>query len=249
MKEDNLIAVWVNALQFLEVDEPWATACDRPATSETVLEFMCTPGLDAGLESLLSRYQEISVEKHRLFAAPHEERILEKLVWPLRHAKASYIVGNHLGTISLCGMVAEMIAILLTEISGFTINDQPMTRANQGALFGGRFEKLGQQRRVQILHAFKIIDDEIKDAFDLIREKRNKYLHLWSHDHNRIRSDAVEVYCAAVSIVVNVLGQDIREGKILLNPALMKYLERSGVYEPEDDQTASEKNAQDEDTP
>ena len=71
------------------------------------------------MKSLIKRYKEISKEKVRFFAAPAEERILNKLVWPLRNAKASYMVGNYLGTIALCGMVSEMVAILLFDISDF----------------------------------------------------------------------------------------------------------------------------------
>lgn len=234
MSEDKLIEIWLNPLQLLEVDESRTSHAKQP-DAETLLEFMCTPGISANLEGLISRYREISIEKRRLFAAPYEERILEKLVWPLRNAKASYMVGNYLGTISLCGMVAEMVAILFFEISDFKINDQPMTLTNQKALFGSDFEKLSQHRRVQILHTYNIIDDEIKTAFDLIRTKRRRYLHLWSQDHDRLPGDAVEIYNATVSIVVNIIGQDVQKGKLLLNPALVRYLDRSGIYEPEDD--------------
>ncbi|MCP4608501.1 MAG: hypothetical protein GY845_07290 [Planctomycetes bacterium] len=235
MAEGQLFQGWINPLQFLEVDEPWAAFETNPPSLENVIDFICTPGTKSDLESLIARYREISQEKQRLFIAPAEDRILDKLVWPLRNAKASYMVGNYLGTISLCGMVAEMVAILLFEISEFKINNRIMAEDDQIATFGGSFEKLGQYRRVQILHTYSIIDKETKESFDLIRLKRKRYLHLWSQDHDTLASDARDTYNSAVLIVVKAIGQDITDGKINLNPALVKYLQRSGIFEETDD--------------
>jgi len=222
---------WLNPLQLLDVDEPWASLTKEVPNSETLLEYMCTPGIGSSLQDFLDRYRQISEEKARLFAAPYEERILEKLVWPLRHAKACYMVGNYLGTISLCGMVAEMVAILTFDMSSFGINDREMNPKEEKALFGRTFEKLGQARRVEILHAFGLIRDQLKDDFDVIRAIRRRYLHLWSQDHDTLPGDAVRSYNAALAIVVRTIGQDIEDGMIRLNPALVRYLERSGVFE------------------
>lgn len=90
MNEQRLLAVQVNPLEFLEVDEPWATVQPTPVTAEAVLELLTAPGLGHDIPSLVVRDREISGKQPRLFAAPAEDRILEKLVWPLRHAKASY---------------------------------------------------------------------------------------------------------------------------------------------------------------
>ena len=58
---------------------------------------------------------------------PAEPTLLEKLVWPLRHAKGSYALGTHLGCIALCGMVGEMVAILLWDISKVALQGHTMT--------------------------------------------------------------------------------------------------------------------------
>jgi hypothetical protein len=234
MDEGKLFQGWINPLQFLAVDEPWASGSGPPSL-ESVLDFLCTPGSGYDIDTLVSRYREISQEKVRLSIAPAEERILDKLVWPLRNAKASYMVANYLGTISLCGMGAEMVAILLFEISEFRLNNRLMTPQDQTALYGSPFERLGQDRRVQILHAYGIIDDEIKAAFDLLRTTRRRYLHLWSQDHERLPQDAVQAYQAAVSIVIKVIGQNFVDGKVALNPALIKYLDRRGIFAESDE--------------
>ena len=234
-RDDQLINAFINPLAFLEVDEPWATHLKDTATPGNILKYMCTPGVDSNVQGFVDRYKEVSREKTRLFAAPVEDRILEKLVWPLRHSKACYMAGNWLGTIALCGMVSEMVAILLYELSEIKINDRKMTLSDEKALWGSSFEKLGQDKRVKILHVYNIIDDETKTHFDLIRTTRKKYLHLWSQDHDSLPRDAVQLFNSAAAVVVKAIGQDIREGKIYLNPTLITYLERKGVYTPDED--------------
>jgi hypothetical protein len=218
----------INPLQFIEVDEPWASTSKALFTPEAVLRFLCTPQMPHTVEAIVERYRSISNEKVRLNMAPAEPRLLEKLVWPLRHAKASYTLGNYLGTIALTGLVGEMVAILFFEISNFTVNKNPMTPDVQEGLFGRSFEKLGQERRVKVLSAYGIISTVLKADFDHIRAIRQKYLHLWSYDHATIQRDAIDAYHAAVALVVGVIGQEIKDGMFLLNPSLLAYLERIG---------------------
>jgi hypothetical protein len=235
MSADKLIPGWVNPLAFLEVDEPWASTMKATPGMEAVLTFLCPANEPLNLDTILARYKEISTEPVRLFLAPAEQRILDKLVWPLRHAKASYMVGNYLSVIALCGMVAEMVAILLWEIADRQLNGQPMTNQDEKALFGSEFEKLGQERRVAVLSAYKIVGTEQRQHFETIRLARRRYLHLWSQDHNQLPTDAVKCFHAAVSLVVSAIGQDISDGKLVLNPRLALYLERKGLYEPSDE--------------
>jgi hypothetical protein len=234
MADDKLIKVYLNPLQFTEVDEPWSTFLNQEVSAQSVLDFMCTPGVGSALESILSRYKAISIEKRRLFAAPNEQRILDKLIWPLHNAKAGYMCGNYLGVIALCGMVAEMLAIFLFEINRFGLNKRIMAVEDQRAVFGSNFEKLGQDRRVNILHSFGVIDGEMKRKFDDIRNIRKRYLHLWSQDHESLPADAVKCFESAVLLVVFSIGQDIRDGKLLLNDKIFKYLEKRGIYSESD---------------
>jgi hypothetical protein len=233
MAEDGkLIRAWINPLAFLEVDEPWASLGKTSPNAETILSFLCPPGTPTDSASLVERYKQISSEPMRLFAAPAEPRILEKLVWPLRHAKASYIVGNNLAVVALCGMVSEMVAVLLWQLTEASLNARPMTHEDEAALFGSSFEKLGQERRVRVLTAYGIVSPEVVKMFDTIRLIRRKYLHLWSQDHDRLSEDAVACFHAAIGLVVKAIGQDTKDGAVVLNPRLVKYLERQGMYEP-----------------
>jgi hypothetical protein len=77
----------VNPLAFLEADEPWASVRKVEVSPDHVLKFLCTPGSSNAVADLVERYKRVSVENPRLFAAPAEERVLERLIWPLRQAK------------------------------------------------------------------------------------------------------------------------------------------------------------------
>jgi hypothetical protein len=232
MAEGGRFSAWINPLAFLEVDESWASLDKTPPTAETILSFLCLPGTPADSASLVERYKRISCEPLRLFAAPAEPRILEKLVWPLRHAKASYIVGNNLAVVARCGMVSEMVAVLLWQLTEPSRNARPMTPEDEAALFGSSFEQLGQERRVRVLTTYGVVSPEVVKMFDTIRLIRRKYLHLWSQDHDRLAEDAVACFHAAIGLVVKAIGQDIKDGAVVLNPRLVKYLERQGMYEP-----------------
>ncbi len=221
----------IGPLLFLEVDEPYSSIEHRELNPEAVLSFICTPGIGYDVGTIATRYREISIERKRLNVAPAEERLLDKLIWPLRHSKACYMLGNYLGTISLCGLVAEMLAILIFDISDITINNKRITVQDKKDLFGCPFEKLGQKKRVEVLYEHKIIDDRLKKEFDLIRTKRRKYLHLWSHDHDYLPRYAVDTYNAAVAVAVDVIGQDIKDGCFCFKPAMQNYLQRTGMYE------------------
>jgi hypothetical protein len=226
------ISVVINPLAFLEVDEPWASMKGQSVTAEDVLQFLCNPLNPLDLQALTQRYKRISVEDPRLFAAPAEVRLLERLIWPLRQAKGSFMVGNFLGTISLCGMVGEMAAILIFDLAEVRVNSVVADEARQKALFGSSFERLNQDRRVEVLRGNGLIDGRLKEAFDSIRTRRRRYLHLWSEDHAALEKDAIECFKAAVLIVVSALGFDVKDGKLIFRPQVFEYLKKHGV-EPE----------------
>lgn len=230
-------AGWINPLQFLEVDDPWASLLlpsgeAAPPTTEQILAFLCEPGSPNDAASLVARYKEISVEPQRLFVAPSEPNILAKLVWPLRHAKASYTLGNHIGVVALCGMVAEMVAILTWKLAEPTFAGRKLAEGTEAAVLGSEFERLGQERRVRVLQGLGLIPDDVAALFTTIRLARSRYLHRWSEHHGELANQARDCYHAAVALVVGLIGQDIRDGMVLLNPLLVEYLRLAGQVEP-----------------
>lgn len=221
-----LFDAWINPLTFLDAENP------ETLNAEAVLRFLCTPGTDWDVAAVASRYRQIDDTEVRLFFAPAEQQILKKLIWPLREAKAAYMIGSYLGTVALCGMVAEMVAVLAFNITKVRLNDRPMTEQDQEALFGRHFERLGQERRVRVLGAYGLIADEQRKAFDAIRVARNRYLHHWSATHDDLAETARSAYGAALKLVVWVIGQQFRDGAVLLNPKLVEYLRELGALRP-----------------
>ena len=74
-------------LDLHRVDEPWASLTQATPTLEAILRFLCPPDEPVDIDNLLARYRQISTEPVRLFLAPAERRILDKLIWSLRNAK------------------------------------------------------------------------------------------------------------------------------------------------------------------
>ena len=226
---DEILKVYVNPFIFFEIDENWSHLGHTELSLDSLLKFLCTPDDDSSTTALIERYKVINDRSAGLRFLPTEARILENIIWPLRHAKASYIVSNYLGTISLCGVVSEMLAILLFKCSEIQINGSPLTEFGEKAMFGSSFEKLGQQRRVSILYGYNLIDQKIKDKFDRLREKRNQCLHIWSQDSQSLHQVAVDCYEAAIKITLFVIGQDVKDGRLLLKPNIIKYLRKNRV--------------------
>jgi hypothetical protein len=222
----------VNPLKWADVDIlprlPGAPPESVP-TAEQILAYLHAPEIDRSRPAFLTRYQEIAQVLDPLPVVPAEPTILGKLVWPLRHAKGSYALGNYLGCIALRGMVGEMVAILLWDISKVPLQGHPMTEAEQRAMFGRTFERLGQERKVEVLHTLKLIDDVAKTAFESLRGLRNTYLHFLSKAHNQLPQDALKAYGDALQVVAIVLGPSFDKGNLVLRPDLVAYLTEKGI--------------------
>jgi hypothetical protein len=224
-----------NPLVFPNIDENFSKIINHNFSAEGLLTDLLKPNAELSLTEIKKRYKEITAaEKVKLLFAPVEARpLLEKLVWPLRYAKGCYLIGNCEATIALCGMVAEMVAILTFEICEPKLNDKPMTSTEQKKLFGKTFQQLSQYRRVNILESLKAIKS-LKSQFEKIRKIRNNYLHPSFAEYKNIERDAKDAYGAAVHLVAKTIGQDIVQGRMIkLNPLFEKYLDRLGFIDYE----------------
>lgn len=225
-----LIEVWVNPLKWMEIDSAGLIDSDR--TLGGLFEYLTSPDAEPGFDALVARYRKISaVRQDPLFVAPMERNILQKLVWPLRHAKGSYALGDYLGCIGLCGLVGEMVGILVWEISKPLLHGGPLYNDAKRLLRGQSFENLGQKRRIQILEELGLIKQESVKAFQDLRQIRRRYLHFFSKDHARAANDARKAYEYALIVVAAVLGQTVTDGRIQLRPDLMEYLREHGVVD------------------
>ena len=124
-----------------------------------------------------------------------------------------------------------MVALLRWKLAKVQLNGHEMTESDEKTLFMRSFEKLGQERRVEVLKGYGIISSDDAQRFGTIRASRKQYLHLWSHDHVDIEKDAVACFNAASQLVIDTIGQDVKDGRILLNPRVLEYLTREGMVE------------------
>jgi hypothetical protein len=230
------VQMYVNPLTFFPVDEPWAEILKQGVSADAILKFLCTPGDANTPMDIANRCKILGLEQPQLFAAPMETRILQRLIWPLRQAKGSYMLGHFLSTISLAGLVAEMAAILTFDVNETRIADQVFDGAKQQLLFGSSFKHLGQDRRVKALVALELIDPQTRADFDSIRTIRKRYLHLWSGDHGSLGNDAAQSFHSAVRVVVATLGLSVVDGKLLLKNSIFEYLRSHGIASDSDRQ-------------
>lgn len=233
MAEGYLLDGYINPLAFTEAEPPWNELPNHtPPTEQDLLAYLCQPGIDSSLDAIIERYLQISKEGNdRIIMAP--TGMIAKLVWPLRHAKASYALGNYLGTIALCGMATEMSALLMFEAfdvhNGISKHKRRVPAAFAQYFKGNnKFEREGQKRRVEILFELHVIDRPTKEKFDLVRDIRRRHLHLMSQPLDRIQQDAVKAFLASVQVVKYCLGLDVRDDKVALRPEIHSWLESKG---------------------
>ncbi len=215
---------WINPLRCNAIDVPQPGDPPTPDAAR-LLDYLFAPEAERTTDAFVSRYREVVSVAAAFPFAPAEPTILQKLVWPLRHALGSYCLADYLGCVALCGMVGEMVAILLWEISPYPRADPPLGDREQRQLFGSSFEKLGQERRTDVLHAFRLIDEKTRATFDDLRTIRRRYLHFFSQPHDSLEVDARTALDDVTKVVAFVLGLTFKEGAVGLRPELMAYLD------------------------
>lgn len=234
---------YIRPLAFLDGDEYTRGVTKKEPGLDRLLDFLFDKDAPHDMASVLKRYKDVFQGAADMPLAPYEPVFMQKLVWPLRHAKASYVLGNYLGTITLCGLVCEMLAILLYEMSPVSLGQggQPLSQADQKKLFGDTFEGLRQERRVRILGLLGIIDDDLKSKFGMVRKSRNDYLHKLSQEHADLAKDAATAYRETLSLVIRSLGFGIKTGRFVFNQRFLAYLAQKGVLnEPPDSYDTTE---------
>jgi HEPN domain-containing protein len=159
---------------------------------------------------------------------PHTAKIFERLLKPLKSAKRNYSLGDYLATVSTCGIVGEMLTILIWEINDVRLNNKPLSKSMEKVILGHSFEeRLSQDRRLKILKAFGLISESQYQELNSIREIRNRYLHSWKEESLNEKKDAFDTIKYAFRIFREITGIGIGDepGTIKINPKLLKLFE------------------------
>ncbi|RIK09787.1 MAG: hypothetical protein DCC49_05050, partial [Acidobacteria bacterium] len=157
--------LFLKPLAFPSIDPKLEIGTDGEVAADNLLSDLTTPGVDGSVEALQKRYAEITEQESGINIVPAEAKILAKVIWPLRHAKVSYVLGNSVGTIALCGMAGEMLALLIFDVHRPKFAGSPIEAKDEKGIFGREFEKLGQERRLKVLKTLRVLKDEHYDRF------------------------------------------------------------------------------------
>ena len=230
MSKDNVFIGKLGPLAFVDAD-PIPGQKPKKLTFEDILKYISSETLVPEVDNYIKSYKHVSENINKLFIAPMEASIVNKLIYPLKSAIGSYMVGNYLGTIALCGMVAEMAVIFHYDTLKIQINEKTSDQVVK-KIYNRKFEKLGQEQRVNFLNALGFLKDSLVENFDIVRETRRQYLHFLSKDISGIAPDAKKAFDATLDIVVSILGLRIGEpGKIVLNQNVIDYLNSKGLIQ------------------
>lgn len=178
---------------------------------------------------ILERYCDLSTPELYTPILPYSEKLHERLISPLRSAKRCYCFGEFLATIELCSHIGEMLAQLVWQITPITHNQGPVTEEFEKGLFGSTFEKLGQNRRIQVLKTFGAITPDQAIMFEDLRIKRVRYFHKWSAGTESSQSDAADCFKAALTLAKEIMQIGIspdERGTLVLNPLVASYLNK-----------------------
>lgn len=204
---------------------------DRIPGTDSIIDLIETV-LKIKLENIsvpsIERFAEISPVELYLPIVPDEQYLVDRLLRPLKSAKRLYCLEEFLATIALSGLVGESLVMLVYRMrKPILLNGQSIVIKQERQLFGRDFDSLDQNRRVEILRCFGLINDEQKKLFSDLRGIRNKYLHLWevSANINQIQADAKKNFLNAMLLFKEISGLAIGEGgTLVMSPYLLEYL-------------------------
>lgn len=177
---------------------------------------------------ILKRYLKASKYTYLAFI-PHSDKIYKKLINPLRIAKKAYCLGDYLAVISSCGVVCEMLALFIWNFGNIQLNNRKLNVEDEIKLFGKAFEKLSQNRRVEILKSLGRINTEQFSEFNDIRARRNPYLHLWSKEILNEESDAFQTMKKTFNLFDQIIGLRWSKDGLRMSPELKKLYQSEKV--------------------
>lgn len=191
---------------------------------------------------VLDRYSELSSLDTYHPIIPHTESLISRLFGPLKSAKRCYCLGEYMAAMELSAHVAEMLALLVWEMSPVTYNGQGIEDTFERDVLGSKFERLGQERRLGVLKGLGLLTEEHFEMFSFLKNTRRKYFHLWSGDFSNLQTDARECYFKAMELIKKILQISIsgkQSGAVSMNPLLLKYMQAHGETINSDDSKTS----------
>ena len=196
---------------------------------QSFIQLACRQRGNFSLKHLKAQYKRITCAEGRyeLRTIPEEERILQRLVWPLRDAKVAFMVGNYLGTIAMAGVLAETVTMLHFELQAPDLDQQRVRGAFAAERESGDFESLDQVKRVAVLKRLKLLTKSQVDWLGQIRSIRSRQLHLLSLNFPS-EKEALHCYLCALKLVYTITRKPKTRRAIAVHDKLMRLIHDKG---------------------
>lgn len=194
----------------------WEASLDNPSV-DALLDYFAHHRSGRTYDAIKRRYLELKAYVIPPVIATTYRPILDNIIRPLRSAGANYALGNCVAAIAACGMVAEMMAILLWEMHNGESRE---------------FENSGQQQRLEQLVVAGVLDEKDRTEFETVRNLRNQYLHRLSTEKTHIDRDVRNAYRSCCSIVKSFLIQGVTRNRLDIYPPFEAYLKAHGQTMP-----------------
>ena len=228
MSEDKVIAINLNPFVFFEASD-FGPGKSQELTCQDVLNYLANNNEVIPVAKIKQNYQTIGKKAASFVGLPAEAKILNKLVFPLKHAIGYYIMGHYLESIALCGFVAEMATIFKFQIHGVSFLEKPIvTEADEKANIDDVEWRKHNERIRKLLKDGKI-DAALACKLDFVSKKRNRYLHSISVDDTNINEVARSVIDNTIDILRGIFNLRVGEGKILIDQKVLDYLDKKGL--------------------
>lgn len=211
------------SMTFLERDLPANLPQDPPNVALQFLGDVVNDRNDP-LTKLRTRYDEVTNEAQEPFIVPDHPEVMRHVIRPLVEAKQTYVLGMPVACIALAGLVGEMVAIWRFRMMQLTIHEKTLDEELKNLLLGTSFDKLGQERRIDVLRAIGDTDKDTHELFSQLRGIRRAYMHFMVDEKRNPDSDARTSLRCAAKLVKSTLGVTYSGGKIVLPTRIEKYV-------------------------
>jgi hypothetical protein len=171
----------------------------------------------------IRRYRTVTDQSDEPSLVPMHEVIMRHVIRPLAEAKKCYVLGMPVACIAQAGLVGEMVALwrfrMLREELGRLAADKLKDIPEVAA-----FDKLGQERRVDVLKEHEPLDAEMVTSFGELRGIRREYMHFMVDEKKNADRDALRAMKHATKLVIRTLGLGIKDGMMVFPPRVMHFI-------------------------
>lgn len=223
------VGLFLNILMWVDGIPEFRTAKSEDELRQSFFMWACRGEEAPTLERLTQRYLELNKVGAEIPAALAEVRVLSRVLRPLLQAKCAFVLGHDLSCIAMCGMVGEMLAVLKHDSWSTITMPSAKDPEKQKKILGHPFDKLGQARRIDVLHGLGLINDGTAADLKNLASLRNRYLHSFQHPYDQLRTDAKRAFQIAVKGAREIVGVIDLNGVPSADSAMIAYLQQAGA--------------------